>query len=146
MKSMNSDEKYIELRFGKKMPFKAPEGYMESLSQSIAGRIGADAAAAEPCAADAAPAVRVLPAARKGWWLRGRRYVAAAACTLAAVGCLSAWLAGQGGRRDGDGQAHAVAAHAERAAAGSAYGSVSDDEINYTMLDNEDMYTLMASN
>lgn len=126
---MKSDEKYIETRFGKKAPFTVPEGYLANLAKSIMADVGAE------------PHVQVEPR-RDGLWPLCRRYVAAAACVAAVAGGLSVWMEGAHGGTD---SATVAEKHARQAGAQPA-GSVSDEEINYTMLDNDDMYTLMASN
>lgn len=126
---MKSDEKYIETRFGKKAPFTVPEGYFDNLAKSIMSDVGADACVPENTR-------------RAGLWQRCRRYVAAAACAAAVAGGLSVWTAS----KYGDNGSAAVAEKHVRQAGAQPAASVSDEEINYTMLDNDDMYTLMASN
>lgn len=136
---METDERYIELHFGKKAPFKVPEGYLDNLTQSIISNVEAVGKEAVPAASasvkSAAPTV--------GWWQRYRRYVVAAACVAFVVGGVSVWQAQSSTEAD---KAHVATATHNSSYDASAYGSVSDEEINYSMLDNEDMYSLMASN
>ena len=136
---METDERNIELRFGKKAPFKVPEGYMDNLTQSIISNVEAANKEAVP----AAPASVKSAAPAVGWWQRYRRYVAAAACVAFVVGGVSVW---QGRHKAETDKAQVATAIHNSSYDASAYGSVSDEEINYSMLDNEDMYSLMASN
>ena len=136
---METDERNIELRCGKKAPFKVPEGYLDNLTQSIISNVEAAHKEAVP----AAPASVKSAAPAIGWWQRYRRYVAAAACVALVVGGVSVWQA----RSAADaGKAHVATAIHNSPEEASAYGRVSDEEIYYSMLDNEDMYSLMASN
>lgn len=136
---METDERYIELHFGKKAPFKVPDGYLDNLTQSIISNVEAAGKEAVPAAPtsvkSAAPAV--------GWWQRYRRYVAAAACVAFVVGGVSVWQAQSSTEAD---KPHVATATNNSSYDASAYDSVSDEEIYYSMLDNEDMYSLMASN
>lgn len=136
---METDERYIESRFGKKAPFKVPEGYLDNISQSIISNV--EAAGKEAVPAVSASVKSAAPAI--GWWQRYRRYVAAAACVAFVVGGVSVWQAQSSAEAD---KAHVATAIHNSSYDASAYGSVSDEEINYSMLDNEDMYSLMASN
>lgn len=112
---------------------------MDNLTQSIISNVEAAGKEAVPAASasvkSAAPSI--------GWWQRYRRYVAAAACVAFVVGGVSVWQAQSSAEAD---KAHVATATHNSSYDASAYGSVSDEEINYSMLDNEDMYSLMASN
>lgn len=127
------------MHFGKKAPFKVPDGYLDNLTQSIISNVEAAGKEAVPAAPtsvkSAAPAV--------GWWQRYRRYVAAAACVAFVVGGVSVWQAQSSTEAD---KPHVATATNNSSYDASAYDSVSDEEIYYSMLDNEDMYSLMASN
>lgn len=136
---METDERYIELHFGKKAPFKVPDGYLDNLTQSIISNVEAAGKEAVP----AAPASVKSAAPAVGWWQRYRRYVAAAACVAFVVGGVSVWQAQSSTEAD---KPHVATATNNSSYDASAYDSVSDEEIYYSMLDNEDMYSLMASN
>lgn len=136
---METDERYIESHFGKKAPFKVPEGYLDNLTQSIISNV--EAAGKEAVPAVSASVKSAAPAI--GWWQRYRRYVAVAACVALVVGGVSVW---QGRHKADAGKEQVATAIHNSSYDASAYGSVSDEEINYSMLDNEDMYSLMASN
>lgn len=136
---METDERYIELRFGKKAPFKVPEGYLDNLTQSIISNVEAAGKEAVP----AAPASVKSAAPTIGWWQRYRHYVAAVACVAFVVGGVSVWQALS--TADASKPHVATATHDSQYDA-SAYDSMNDEEIYYSMFDNEDMYSLMASN
>lgn len=136
---METDERYIESRLGKKAPFKVPEGYMDNLTQSIISNV-------EAAGKEAVPAVSAsvkIAAPAIGWWQRYRRYVAAAACVVFVVGGVSVWQAQSSAEA---GKAHVATATHDSQYDASAYDSMNDEEIYYSMFDNEDMYSLMASN
>lgn len=137
---MESDEKYIERRFGKKTPFAVPEGYFENLAQSIV-----DSVAAEPAVQAVAEKREdaAKPVARIGWWHRYRMRVAVAACVAFVVAGVAAYLSLPSVGADASA---AVAAHGDNASSVQPAYGVSDAEIDYTMLDNEAIYSLVASN
>lgn len=128
---MISDEQYIESRLGRRNPFKVPDGYFDGLAQAVMDNVAAEE--------DVRP-TPMLPL-RRTWWHRCRRAVAVAACVAVAVAGLSAYMAVQ---RAG-GASH-VAEQSGRQHEWQSAQNVYDDEIDYTMLDNEDIYSLVASN
>lgn len=136
---METDERYIESRFGKKAPFKVPEGYMDNLTQSIISNVEAVGKEAVPAASNTVKSAK----SKIGWWHHYRRYVAAAACVAFVVGGVSVWQAQS--TADASKPHVATATHDSQYDA-SAYDSMNDEEIYYSMFDNEDMYSLMASN
>ena len=127
------------MHFGKKAPFKVPEGYLDNLTQSIISNV--EAVDNDAVLATSNTVKSVKP--KIGWWHHYRRYVAAAACVAFVVGGVSVWQAQSTADAS---KPHVATATNNSSYDASAYGSVSDDEINYSMLDNEDMYSLMASN
>ena len=132
---MISDEKYIESRSGKRMPFKVPDGYFDNLAQSVIG----NAIAGQ----NAEKAEKPLRIVRQTWWQRYRRMVAAAACAAFAIAGLSTYMAVS---RTDDANASHVAVQRECQRGLQSTSSADDDEIDYTMLDNDDIYSLVASN
>lgn len=143
---MESDEKYIEARFGKAQPFKVPDGYFDSLVQSVMEnadeQVARDAPIVSAKCTDIEKDSAFVP---MPWWKRYRRYCAAAACGLLVVGGVSSYLAFS---HDSAGAVRAVAATSCDTGTESHVQSSSsyDEEIDYTMLDNEGLYSLMASN
>lgn len=138
MQEMSPDEKYLEARFGKPNPFKTPDGFLDGLADSIINNVERSVANEVPCMAggDAHVAIGV----RHAWWARYRRYVAAAAClVLVAVGA-AVYFAAAGPERT---NAYAASArHGAEATSSYTYDEIAD----YTMLDNDDIYSLLASN
>ena len=150
---MKSDEKYIESRFGKKVPFTVPEGYFDNLAKSIVENV-----ASAPVSDDVKPIVNINTNAKPmsvavnaeqaktvgfNWWHRYRVRIAAAACVAFVVAGMSSYFALSS--IDAKGNKN-VAIHGESTVENSASSSMTDMEIDYTMLDNDDIYSLMASN
>lgn len=136
---MESDERYIESCFGKKAPFTVPEGYFDNLTQNIMNSVEA----ADKVVPHVPEPIQQNKVITINWWNRCRRYVAVAACVAFIVGGVSVW---QFKSTADTGKTHIATATHHSTYDASAYNSVSDEEINYSMLDNQDMYTLMASN
>ncbi len=150
---MESDEKYIESRFGKKVPFTVPEGYFDNLAKSIVDNV-----ASAPVPDDVEPTVNINNNAEPvsvamnaeqaktvgfNWWHRYRVRIAAAACVAFVVAGMSMYFAFS--PTDANGNKN-VAIHGGSTVESSASSSTSDMEIDYAMLDNDDIYSLMASN
>ena len=132
--SMKSDESYIKSRVGKENPFSVPDNYFGALQQSLL-----DAAGIGEHAESNVEATHE----RHMWWSRCRRYVAVA-CAVSAVACGVSYWAASGGDSH---RAQPVGAYAgQQVSAATAQQSITEDEIDYTMLDNDDIYSLVASN
>lgn len=130
---MKSDENYIESRFGKSSPFVVPEGYFDHLADNIIGNVPECAAGADESRRRPVQTV----------WLHYRRYVAIAACIalLAGLGAAVVALPGDDGKTGNNN--NVAASHVDRQQQDA---SDDDAEIDYTMLDNETIYSLVASN
>lgn len=138
---MKSDEKYIESRFGKSAPFTVPDGYFDSLAQSIINNAG-PMPEPQPSVELKAPGAEIRRTA--SWWMRYRLYVAAAACLVFVAMGASVFFASS---HHADGARNvAKSAHSEQQVGNQQYSGTYDTEIDYTMLDNEDIYSLVASN
>lgn len=143
---MESDEKYIEARFGKAQPFKVPDGYFDGLVQSVMENADEQVAKDVPCASAKCTDAKTNSAfvSMPLWWKRYRRYCAAAACALFVLGGVSSYWAFS---HDSADAVRAVAATCDTSTESRVQSSSSyDEEIDYTMLDNEGLYSLMASN
>lgn len=159
---MESDEKYIESRFGRKNPFSTPNGYMDGLAQTIMDA-AAGTATAKGLSTGALDTETVLrpvaehvqekqmaarndaPKAGVAWWRRYRVYVAAACCAAMLVAGLSVADVYSGSGKSENMQSKVADNGGDRDVSQSSSANY-DMEMDYTMLDNEDMYTLMASN
>lgn len=149
---MESDEKYIEARLGRKSPFVVPEGYFDNLAQSIVDNVASANIADKKNDADVDPVADICPVAdvyddgqakvvKLDWWHRYRVRIAAAACIAFAVAGLSSYFALSSA--DSNGGMH-VAIHGEHAVESQTSSNMSDIEIDYTMLDNDDIYVLVS--
>lgn len=123
---MDQEEKYIEEKFGRRTPFKVPEGYFDSFASQLIQNLP------ERERAKKAKVVELRPSA----WRRYRVVGVAAACVCAAMLTVGAFLNG-GGQQAGADMA------AGQAQVRQSYSSV-DAMADYTMMDTEDMYALMA--
>lgn len=127
---MESDDKYIESRFGKSTPFTVPGDYFRDLTQSIMENVEQG----------------TVPL-RVSWWRRYRLYVSIAACVAVCVAGLSVYFASSSANADG--MRHVASSgveHVDKVAAPASAGSY-DAEVEYAMmLDNDDIYSLVASN
>lgn len=159
---MESDEKYIESRFGRKNPFSTPNGYIDGLAQTIMN-VAANSATAKGLDTETLDAATVSRSvsrpladrrvASRGvarnvgttWWRRYRVYVAAACCAVLLVAGLSVADVYSGSGKGGNMQPNVADSGAHHDVSQLSTASY-DMEMDYTMLDNEDIYTLMASN
>ncbi|WP_444379562.1 hypothetical protein [Prevotella sp.] len=116
-----------------------PEGYFDNLTQNIMNSVEA----ADKVVPHVPEPILQNKVITINWWHRCRRYAAVAACVAFIVGGVSVW---QFKSTADTGKTHIATATHHSTYDASAYNSVSDEEINYSMLDNQDMYTLMASN
>lgn len=143
---MESDEKYIESRFGKSTPFVVPDGYFDSLAQTMMEKVDAfDQTMPPSMSADDMLQSDVVATHNisRSWWLRYRRYVAAAACVAFLAVGVSTFYAVSSNKSVAENH---VASACNPVEANGQSGSTYDAEIEYSMLDNQDMYSLMASN
>lgn len=147
---MESDEKYILSRFGNKNHFAVPEGYFEQLQDNILASVALEEEdkAAEAPTKDNTP--KIIP-------LRKRIVRYAAACAGIMVAGAVAWtaftlsapqqdptLAAKDNKpqtETTDNSMATLSAHET-----PTHHTVSDEVADLSMLDNEDIYSLLASN
>lgn len=125
---MEREERFIEEKFGRRTPFKVPEGYFDDFASQLMQSL--------PESEDR-PAAKVV-ALRKSAWHRLRPVAIGVASVCAAVFGIGVFM--HNGNNNADYSA-VVAGHA--AAVSSSYSAV-DAMADYTMLDNEDMYNYLA--
>lgn len=117
--AMNNEEQYILNRCGKQNPFTVPEGYFDSLRTELMQR------------------VEVKPK-DISLWKRWRGYVAAA-CMVGVVAGVATYI--------GFGSEATENKHVAVNVKASNVDNLSEDKYaDYTMLDNDDIYSLLANN
>lgn len=147
---MESDEKYILSRFGNKNHFSVPEGYFEHLQDDILTSVAMleEEKTVETCPKEDKP--KTIP-------LRSRMLRYAAACAGIMVAGAVAWtaftlsapqqdptLAAKDNKPQTETTDNSMATLPANVT--PAHHSVSDEMADYSMLDNEDIYSLLASN
>lgn len=116
---MNNEEQYILNRCGKQNPFTVPEGYFDSLRTELMQRVEVKPKDISLC---------------KRW----RGYVAAA-CMVGVVAGVGTYI--------GFGSETTENKHVAVNVKASNVDNLSEDEYaDYTMLDNDDIYSLLANN
>lgn len=122
---MTEEEKYLEKLLGRNPGFKVPDGYFDDFTSQLMEKLPNR----EPRAVTLRP---------RGW-RRFRPVMLAAACTLAAVFALGTYL------RKADTADGTVAPQEQVAKKTSSY-STFDAAMDYTMMDNEDIYAYVTGN
>lgn len=79
---MESDEKYLERKFGRQNHFAVPDGYLQNLTASVMANVSKQTECNMPNKETANAKVVVM----QPWWRRTRVRIAAAACLLVAGG------------------------------------------------------------
>lgn len=121
---MNREDQYLEQQFGRRTPFRVPEGYFDGLASQILQNLP------EPEKKQA----RVVP---RSFWYRKRKTIAVAAASV----CLA--IFGLGRMVQADRHAAPNMAESSASASASSYYSAFSALEDYTMLDTEDMYAYM---
>ena len=124
---MESDEQYIAEKIGRRTPFTVPTGFMDNLQASIIENVE------HTCAA-------IHQVEHTSVWMRCRKYVATAAIVVIIVyGTIAVYM----NNTMPDNIANQNLA-ADTSVDNSDYAG--DNYVDYTMLDNDDIYSLLASN
>lgn len=126
---MDTEETYLEQHYGKVRPFTVPDGYFDTIADRVMARLPEQKDEARPAARE----YRLKP--RQQW--RTLVSVAACACIIVLAGTWIARLA-----TPETAQPAPVAA----TTAVSAQDNDFDDVADYVMLDNDDIYALVANN
>ena len=126
---MDENEKWLRSHYGNDNPFTVPEGYFESLSDSIMSMLPEQQ-------------THVVDMGNNSW----KRKIAVALAVAASVAVIISGSLTVGYRHDAaklaDGSSNAIS---EQQSAYSDY-TVVDEMANYAMLDNVDMYAYVATN
>ena len=132
---MASDEQYLISKYGKRQPFRVPEGYFDALTREVESRV-----ASERGDKSAVETVRRVS-------LRWRivEYVAAACAAVAVVAVGAVSLLDNEGESVPGSMASHVARHDVQSS--DVTDATYDNAIaDYSMLDNDQIYSLVASN
>ena len=137
---MESDERYLERKFGRQNHFAVPEGYLQNLTASVMANVSKQTECNMPNKETANAKVVVM----QPWWRRTRvRIAAAAACLLVAGG--TAFYTYMDSEHHAEPVSNVAASnsnHNVEMGTSASYNEMAD----YTMLDNDDIYSLLASN
>lgn len=126
---MDTEETYLEQHYGKVRPFTVPDGYFDTIADRVMARLPEQKDEVQTAAKER----RLKP--RQQW--RTLVSVAACACIIVLAGTWIARLA-----TPDTPQPAPVAATTATAAQDADF----DDMADYVMIDNEDIYALVASN
>lgn len=126
---MDQEETYLEQHYGKVRPFTVPDGYFDTIADRVMARLPEQKDEVRPVAKER----RLKP--RQQW--RTLVSVAACACVIVLAGTWIARLA-----TPDTAQQTAVAASTATATQDADF----DDMADYVMIDNEDIYALVANN
>lgn len=125
---MEKEEKYIEATFGRKAPFKVPEGYFDDFASRLMDRLPGQGK----------PQPAVVCHMRPSAWRRWRKAITVAAASVVVA------IMGVGAFVHHETRVSSKAQLAGAASqAASSYSSV-DAFADYAMLDTDDMYAYMA--
>ena len=127
---LNTSEKYIEERVGKRNPFQVPEGYFDSFADRMMQQLPERSVSVE-----ASPKVR-----KPALMVRMRPWLYAAACALVLV--VSVWMWQSAPDTNVATQPAAQLAAQQEQTADENF----DEAADYMMLDNQDIYTYLAEN
>lgn len=142
---MESDEKYLERKFGRQNHFTVPEGYLQNLTASVMANVGkqpeCDAPENETVLTENKTAnTRVV--VMQPWWRRTRVRIAAAAACLLLAGGTAFYTYSVHHAEPASNMAASAPSHNVDVSTSASYNEIAD----YTMLDNDDIYSLLASN
>lgn len=122
---MGMEDVFIEQNFGKTNPFKVPDGYFDGLQSQIMQRIPQDA----PRMATLRPTI----------WRKARYVVAAAACACGLIAATATYISTLSSERESKART-AIAQN-------SSYNmNAIDYVVEYSMMDNEDIYAIVSEN
>ncbi len=124
-----NEEKYIEEKFGKRNPFRVPDGYFEGLADEVMRGLPDNT-------------VEVRKPRAKTVWMRPVFYAAASVCALFV--CAAIWLSWPQESSPSQGQM-AKAVEVKQVQQQETDDAFFDEAADYMMLDNQDIYACLAS-
>lgn len=135
---MESDEKYLERKFGRQNHFAVPEGYLQNLTASVMANVGKQ----PECDASENETANTRDLLMQPWWRRTRVRIAAAAACLLLAGGTAFYTYSAHHAEPASNMAASAPSHNVDVSTSTSYNEIAD----YTMLDNDDIYSLLASN
>lgn len=142
---MESDEKYLERKFGRQNHFAVPEGYLQNLTASVMANVSkqpeCDASENETALTENVTA-NARDILMQPWWRRARVRIAAAAACLLLAGGTAFYTYSAHHAEPASNMAASAPSHNVDVSTSTSYNEIAD----YTMLDNDDIYSLLASN
>lgn len=121
----DTNEKYLHKRFGRDSHFAVPEGFFDDIAEQVMQQLPEK------------PAVTIRR--KPTTWQRYRYAVVAAACFCAAIFGAAVYLAGHTHQQGSPAQSMAEAVESDES-------DIREDYMDYTMMDNEDIYRVIAQN
>lgn len=126
---MDEAESYLEQHFGKQRPFVVPEGYFDRIADKVVARLP-----------ERKEEVQTAPKQRRPTpWRQWRTLVGVAACACVVL-LAGTWIAQKSTSAD------ATQAPVTATATMESQDYDFDDVADYVMIDNEDIYALVANN
>ena len=126
---MMNEEEYLRSKMGKRNPFTVPEGYFEQLTQQVMARIPAEEQEKKP-------------AAKKAIIRQLRPWLYAAACVC--VGVFTAGVLFSNSQSDNSKELQQMASM-EQETINYYSDNYSDEEADYLMLDNQEIYACLLA-
>lgn len=142
---MESDEKYLERKFGRQNHFAVPEGYLQNLTASVMANVGKQPARGvheDKIALPENETANTRVVVMQPWWRRTRVRIAAAAACLLLAGGTAFYTYSVHHAEPASNMAASAPSHNVDVSTSASYNEIAD----YTMLDNDDIYSLLASN
>lgn len=142
---MESDEKYLERKFGRQNHFAVPEGYLQNLTASVMANVGKQPARGvheDKIALPENETANTRVVVMQPWWRRTRVRIAAAAACLLLAGGTAFYTYSVHHAEPASNMAASAPSHNVDVSTSTSYNEIAD----YTMLDNDDIYSLLASN
>lgn len=142
---MTNEEKYLREQMGSKIPFRVPEGYFEQLTEKVMQRLPEEAVPATQTeeAVPAAQTVQMVSTnqtTRPTLLRRLRPLLYAAACLVVAIVGFTLFF----NKTIEEQQPQQVALATEQQEVIQASDEYIEEEVDYAMLDNQDIYYLLA--
>ena len=142
---MESDERYLERKFGRQNHFAVPEGYLQNLTASVMANVSKQPeceVSENEIVSNENETANTRVVVMQPWWRRARVRIAAAAACLLLAGGTAFYTYSAHHAEPASNMAASAPSHNVDVSTSTSYNEIAD----YTMLDNDDIYSLLASN